>query len=238
MGRVHALVPLKDLELAKRRLADVLDTVERRALVCAMATDVLAVLTRHSAVTDIHVLSDDSDVAILVAEAGARYWSEAGLLQHAAKATRPRSETYPVDPLNRVLQAAAERVATEAEPGDLTLVLHADLPCLSRQDIDTVLAAGECGRAIVLGCDAEGIGSNLLLFASISPPVFQFGPGSAKAHQNWAEAQKIPFRCLRLPGIASDTDTPEDLRRLRDQAPGPRTARWLRRRQHEDVRSA
>jgi 2-phospho-L-lactate guanylyltransferase (CobY/MobA/RfbA family) len=41
-----AIVPIKSLESAKRRLADVLNPDERRALMLAMARDVLTALAR------------------------------------------------------------------------------------------------------------------------------------------------------------------------------------------------
>lgn len=234
-ARVHALVPLKDLEAAKTRLADLLSREQRRALVHAMAADVLAVLVVHPAVATVTVLSDAPEVAALAREAGARHWSEAALLA----GLEGRADTSrPADPLNRVLQAAAARVAATAEPGTLTLVLHADLPCLGAADIDAALAAWCPPDGVVLGCDAAGTGSNLLLCAAAAPPVFQFGPGSAEAHRRGAETHKNPFRCLHLPGVASDIDTPRDLQQLDRQAPGPRTAAWLRGWHHEDTRSA
>lgn len=238
--RIHALVPLKDLEAAKTRLAEALSAGERRDLVRAMAEDVLAVLAGHPAVVQVLVLSDDPEVARLAIEHGAGHWPETGLQdrpgdQHGAGAPPPGAAT---DPLNRLLAAAASRLAAAAAPGDLTLVLHADLPCLGRADIDAAVMALDAAGGVVLGCDAQGSGSNLLLFASASPPVFQFGPGSAEAHRRGAGSGKIPFQCLHLTGVASDIDTPEDLRRLRDQNPGPHTARWLRSRHDEDTRSA
>lgn len=234
--RIHVLVPLKDLEAAKTRLAEVLAADQRRALVRAMAADVLAVLAAYPAALAVQVLSDDPEVAELARESGAGHWSESVLL--AGSSQREQASELPRDPLNRVLQAAAERVAAASAPGDLTLILHADLPCLGHADIDAALAALDQSGGMVLACDAQGTGSNLLLFASAAPPVFQFGPGSAEAHRHGAEMQKIPFRCLHLPGVASDIDTPQDLQQLRRQAPGPRTARWLRDWHHEDTRIA
>lgn len=215
--RIHALVPLKDLEAAKTRLAEALPPGPRRALVRAMAADVLAVLTRHPAVATVRVLSDAPEGAALAKASGAEHWPEAKMRQTAFRG----------DPLNQVLTAAAARLAADAAPGDLTLVLHADLPCLGREDLDAALAAWEVQPGIVLGCDAEGLGSNLLLFESSRPPVFLFGPGSAEAHRRWAAAKKIPFQCLHLPGVASDIDTPQDLRDLAGMAPGPETTRWI-----------
>lgn len=232
--RIHALVPLKDLEAAKTRLAEVLLPAPRRELVRAMAVDVLAVLVRHPAVATVQVLSDAPEVAALAQAAGAVHWREADLLagwasrgEAGAAGLSPAAAGRARDPLNRVLDAAAGRLAPGAGPDALTLVLHADLPCLGRGDIDAALAAWEQGRGIVLGCDAQGSGSNLLLFEASRPPVFLFGPGSAEAHRRWAEERKIPFQCLHLPGVASDIDTPEDLRALARLAPGPRTRRWL-----------
>jgi 2-phospho-L-lactate guanylyltransferase (CobY/MobA/RfbA family) len=40
---------------------------------------------------------------------------------------------------------------------------------------------------------------------------FHYGPGSCSAHQRAAREAGIDVRVLRLPGLALDIDTPEDL---------------------------
>ena len=52
-----AVVPLKQLEQAKARLASVLSTEERRALMLAMARDVLTALGRSSRLNGILIVS-------------------------------------------------------------------------------------------------------------------------------------------------------------------------------------
>ena len=65
--RVHALVPVKDLGLAKTRLAAVLTAEERRDLARAMLEDVLAALLASPVVVAITLLSDDPVADILAA---------------------------------------------------------------------------------------------------------------------------------------------------------------------------
>jgi hypothetical protein len=52
-----AIVPIKSLEAAKRRLADVLSVAERRALMLAMARDVLTALARSQRLTGVLIVS-------------------------------------------------------------------------------------------------------------------------------------------------------------------------------------
>ena len=52
-----AMVPLKGFDQAKKRLASVLTVEERRALMLAMARDVLSALSRSERLTGILIVS-------------------------------------------------------------------------------------------------------------------------------------------------------------------------------------
>ena len=93
----QALVPLKDLVLAKSRLAGVLTRVERRLLAQAMAEDVLAVLSCHKNITRITLVYDDPGASMLVQKYGADCWTESSLGCRG---------------LNPIIQCASERLLT------------------------------------------------------------------------------------------------------------------------------
>lgn len=213
---LHALLPLKDLVSAKTRLAGVLAPSERRALMQAMAEDVLAVLAGHPAVDAITLLSDDPGAALLAGNYGARHCPEQSLACSG---------------LNAVLAAACGRLP--AKPGDSVLVLHADLPSLGAADIEATLGvkAEMASGAVVIGTDRRGEGTNLLLFDADRLPDFRFGPDSCARHLAWARRSGVKARVLRRPGIAGDVDQPEDLSALvsggATQAMGPATRTWL-----------
>jgi 2-phospho-L-lactate guanylyltransferase len=89
--RIAALVPVKHLGRAKKRLDGVLTPDQRRGLVIAMLKDVLAVLTGHRGLDAVHVVTPDETVAAIARQFGARVIDEppgGGLnaaLRHAAE---------------------------------------------------------------------------------------------------------------------------------------------------------
>jgi 2-phospho-L-lactate/phosphoenolpyruvate guanylyltransferase len=189
-----ALLPLKDLVQAKTRLSGLLRPSERRALAQAMAEDVLGVLADHRGVAQITLVSDDPGAALLANKYGADCWTESSLACRG---------------LNPIIQRASERLlASREEP---LLVLHCDLPLLTVDDISMALAAQRESGGLVIGCDRQGQGTNLLAFDASTMPVFSFGADSCARHMAGARSAGIPAQVLESPGIAVDVDEPADL---------------------------
>jgi len=86
------------------------------------------------------------------------------------------------------------------------LVIHADLPLVSTEDIETLLSAAREGGAIAP--DRHGTGVNAIALSAGLTIAFRFGPGSFALHQ--AEARKA-LTVIERPGLALDIDTPDDL---------------------------
>lgn len=235
MNGVRALLPLKDLVAAKTRLAGVLAPSERRALMQAMAEDVLAVLVAHPAVTAVTLVSDDPGAALLANSFGVAHCPEQALgcsglnavLAAACNRDRAASE-------RERASSGGERASSDRKrvPSDRQLVLHADIPCLTAADIDAALAAQHAGGGLLVGPDRWGRGTNLLLFDAGRPPRFAFGVDSCARHLAWAREAGVPARVLQRSGIARDVDQPADLQELlagRGPAPGRATRAVLER---------
>jgi 2-phospho-L-lactate guanylyltransferase len=191
---VHALVPLKDLVQAKSRLAGVLAPSERRALAQAMAEDVLAVLTTHPGVAAVTLVSDDPGAQLLARSYAAQWWPEATLSARG---------------LNPLVHAATQRLF--AAGAQQLMVLHADLPLLSHDDVSVVISSQQALDGLVIGCDRQGRGTNLLAFNRRSVPRFQFGNDSCAAHFDAAQNAGVPVKILQRSGIAIDVDEAPDL---------------------------
>ena len=196
-GLAQALVPLKDLVQAKTRLAGLLDPSQRRALAQAMVEDVLAVLAAHPEITRTTLVSDDPGAGLLAERYGVDYVPEASLGCRG---------------LNAVVQCASELLLAKDESP--LLVLHGDLPLLSCDDISVVLKAQRQLNGLVVACDRQGKGTNLLAFDASCAPRFCFGPDSRARHLAWAHSVAIPAKVLRRPGIALDIDEAADLKVL------------------------
>jgi 2-phospho-L-lactate guanylyltransferase len=202
-GTRWAIVPVKSLNRAKRRLAAQLGAAARRQLVLAMLEDVLAALAASAAVDRTLVVSPDPRVAELAADKGAMVLREARL-----------------EGLNAaVRKGLAEAGAANAQQA---LVLPGDVPLASAQEIAQLCAMP--GPGVRLVPSADGAGTNALLLAPPDAIAPGFGRGSCARHIARALAQGCAIEVLRLPGLASDIDGPRDLARLTDD--GRRAERY------------
>jgi 2-phospho-L-lactate guanylyltransferase len=86
------------------------------------------------------------------------------------------------------------------------LVIHADLPLVTPDDVEALLAAARGGGAIAP--DRHGTGVNALALDAGVPIEFRFGPDSLARHQEQAGGR---LAIVARPGLALDIDTPEDL---------------------------
>ena len=191
-------VPVKSLERAKGRLAEVLQPLERGALTLAMLEDVLdACLAMPGWQT--WVISPD----------------EAVLEVSARRRARPVAEE------ETGLLAAIRQVEEEAADADALAVVLGDLPLL------TAGALGGLLRTIgpvVAAPSASDAGTNVLLRRPprIIPP--RFGTNSFRKHRDAAEFRGIPFAVSRAPELAFDLDRPEDIPELLERG-GPGRSR-------------
>lgn len=193
----QALVPLKDLVQAKTRLAGLLRPSERRALAQAMVQDVLSVLSAHPEIGRVTLLSDDPGAGLLAAQYGCDCLAERELGGSG---------------LNALLAEAVTRIVPGT--GQPVLILHGDLPLLRGDDISAVLAQQRHSGGLVIGCDREGRGTNLLAFDEESAVPFHFGPDSCARHLAAARAAGVTAAILQREGIALDIDRPADVSAL------------------------
>ncbi len=210
-----AVVPVKDLERAKRRLAGTLDPAVRRGLSLAMLADVLDALDATPGLDGAAVVSRDADVVELARRRGLRVIPETGAGLNAA-----------------VAQAANVLSADvlSAEGCARLLVMPADLPLAAPEEIAAVLAALPEAPGLTLVPDRHGVGTNGFLCSPPNAVAPSFGEGSFARHLEAARSAGIPATVLRLPGLGLDIDTPEDLRAVME-TPG---ATWT----HAALRAA
>ena len=205
-----AVVPVKDLERAKRRLTGALDPAARRGLSLAMLADVLDALDATPGLDGAAVVSRDADVVALVRRHGLRVIPEAGAGLNAA-----------------VAQAGN---VLSAEGCARVLVMPADLPLAAPEEIAQILAALPVAPGLALVPDRHGVGTNALACTPPDALAPSFGEDSFPRHLEAARNAGIPATVLRLPGLGLDIDTPEDLRAL-TETPG---ATWT----HAALRAA
>jgi 2-phospho-L-lactate guanylyltransferase len=190
---IWAIIPVKRLSQAKRRLAPVLTAEARRRLVLAMLGEVLGTLAQVEDVDRVLVVTPDAGVADAALAAGASVLAEA----RAAG-------------LNTAVKAGL--AYAQANGATDVLVLPADVPLATADELRRiVMRAGDGSRRALLVPSHDGEGTNALL---MSPPgVLQpsFGPGSFLRHLGQAVARKLDVQVLQTPGLAHDIDEPRDL---------------------------
>lgn len=204
---IWAVVPVKDLERAKRRLAGVLDPAARRGLSLAMLADVLDALDATPGLAGIAVISRDATVAKLALGRGLRAIPETGA------------------DLNAAVTQAAETLSREGCAR--LLVVPADAPRVGPEEIAQILAALHAAPGLALVPDRHGSGTNGFLCAppGALPPCF--GADSFARHLAAAREAGIPATVLRLPGLGLDIDTPDDLVTFAERPGSTRTHAFL-----------
>jgi 2-phospho-L-lactate guanylyltransferase len=198
--RVVAVVPVGTLDGAKSRLGETLDAEERRDLATRLLSRTLEAALATPGIDEVLVVTPDDEVRQLAARAGAR-------------PIRQQSQG-----LNVGLRQARDEVL--ASGGDALLVVPIDLPLISAEALQAVLAPldDRTRPLVVLVPDRHGRGTNALLVAPPDAIEFGFGGDSRRAHA--ACAADAGARFVELDGpLSLDIDTPDDLLLVEQRAP-------------------
>jgi 2-phospho-L-lactate guanylyltransferase len=194
MSTVAAILPAKQFETAKQRLAPQVQLGSRRALVESMFSDAILALRRVAAIDQIFVVTSDavaSQIAAghntIVVEDTASSHSEAAQLG-----------------ITRALEMGAARA----------LLVPGDCPLLDPAELEQLIARPVPERSVLIVPDRHGEGTNALLLtpADVMPP--SFGEGSRQRHTDLASTHGATPEVVPLPSLALDIDTPEDLEAL------------------------
>jgi 2-phospho-L-lactate/phosphoenolpyruvate guanylyltransferase len=191
-GEVWAIIPVKETQDAKQRLAPVLSAALRQELALAMLEDVL------EAVAEVKGLGG----AILVtidpaAEKLARCYGMATLADGAR------------DGHTGAVSAGAVHLVARGR--NTMLTLPGDLPLATAAEIEALIAAHGAAPAFTIAPAHDDLGSNAILMSPPQAVPLRFGEDSFFPHLAAARAQGIEPCVLRLPGIAFDIDNPQDL---------------------------
>jgi 2-phospho-L-lactate guanylyltransferase len=187
-----AILPVKRLSGAKSRLARAYPRAERRAVALALLEHTLAVVTRCAGIDDVLVAGADEPVAEMASRHGAIFLREGK-----------------GDGLNGALARAAAEAGRRG--ADEVIVLPIDLPLLNAAVVERMLRAHPAAPFLVIVPDRRGTGTNLLYFSPPESFPFRFGRGSLRRHAAAADAAGFRVRVRRVPDIALDADTPQDL---------------------------
>jgi len=187
-----AIVPVKALAQAKRRLAPVLPDAARRRLVLAMLEDVLAAVARTESIERVLVVTPDASAASLAESRGAVIVPEPG-----------------AGGLNAAVESAIA-FAVSCGLGQ-ALVLPADIPLATPGELTSLIASRRSRPGVTLAPSHDSDGTNALLLAPPNAIAPCYGPGSYVQHMSQAMARQIDVNVLHLAGVARDIDVSADL---------------------------
>ena len=201
-----AMVPLKSFDQAKKRLASVLTVEERRALMLAMARDVLSALSRSQRLTGILIVSRAPEADALAQTFGTERFSES-----------------PDADLSLALVQAGDYLKNQLHAAG-TMIVPADVPLIEPTEVDAVLAQHE---AVTVVPDNDNIGTNCLICSPPNRIPYLFDGKSFKPHIAAASHAGIIPKIAPSSGFALDIDTPRDLQVLLARAQTSQTGIYL-----------
>jgi 2-phospho-L-lactate guanylyltransferase len=203
-----AVVPVKERDRAKERLAPLLPSELRQALALAMLEDVLAALAAATELAGLIVVTVDPSARRVALGYGARI-----------------VETGARDGHTGAVTTAARLLAAEGCGGMLTL--PGDVPLVTPDEIGRVVAAHCPAPSFTIVPSHDEGGSNAILLSPPDAVPLRFGVDSFFPHLRAAEVLGIRPTVLRLPGIALDIDNPADLAAFARQRSPTRTRAFL-----------
>ena len=192
LNMLWALVPVKQLNQSKQRLARVLDPGEREGLVLAMLQDVLTAIRDTRVFDGVLLVSRSRRVQALARNFVTDIFMESPASDHSQAVTEA----------NRYL---IERHRTKS-----SLAISGDIPRITAQDIHQIIAHHD---RVTLVPNDSGEGTNAILASPPNAIISQFGGPSLRRHIASADAAGLLPAIVRNENIALDIDEPGDLER-------------------------
>jgi 2-phospho-L-lactate guanylyltransferase len=192
-----AIVPVKPLRRGKSRLAGTLSEDERAELNQSLLQHTLNTLKEVKELEQVLVVSRDPH-ALAVAR------------QHGARTVREDGQPE----LNTALARATVVAQIHATRG--VLILPADLPLISREDVLTLIGKAVEPPVVVIAPDRHGKGTNALLISPSRLIEYDFGENSFQRHCERAKRAGARLEIVDLPSLGLDLDLPEDLEIVRE----------------------
>lgn len=213
LGTISLVIPVKNRQSAKARLADALNPEQRQSLFQAMVCDVFSAVAQ-SALSRVLVVSRDAWAADLAERSGFSVLKEQANDGHTSA----------------VVRGFTALSTDRSEDCVAAMTLPADIPCVTAGDINSLLERfadvfEERGALLVPAADFNGTNAAIL-----SPPdlfTFRFGDNSFYPHRDACLRSGVTPLIVENANIALDVDTPQDLEVLNSVNTGENTRQWL-----------
>lgn len=191
MRRFAIIIPVK-ADNPKGRLGTLLTAREKKQLQVSMLEDTLAAISRAKKLGHTFVVSSDLDILKLAERYGA------GSIHEEKDAG---------------VNEAVERAMTELDNYGGWMIIPADLPLITANDIKTVLTLVRMGSSVVISPSEDYSGTNLLLMTRQSPIPLHYDDDSFNKHLGEASERGIRFSVYYSENVAFDIDRAGDVHR-------------------------
>jgi 2-phospho-L-lactate guanylyltransferase len=191
-----AIVPVKPLRRGKSRLAGALSEDERTELNRELLERTLKTLSELKELEQVLVVSRDAHALTIARNYGAKTVQEDGQPQ-----------------LNTALTRATVVAQVHATQG--VLILPADLPLLSANDVLALIDRAVRPPVVVIAPDRHRKGTNALLMVPAGLIEYDFGENSFERHCERVQRAGARLEIVELPSLGLDLDLPEDLEMIR-----------------------
>ena len=200
-----AIVPVKPLRRGKSRLSEVMTVDERAELNEYLLTHTIQEISAVSEIENVLVVSRDPAALALARDLDARTVQENG------------------SPGLNVALTRATAIARTYEIRGI-LILPADIPKLSRADIEKLISRLTDPPVVVVSPDRRREGTNALAICPAGLIEYDFGEGSFEKHCRRAREAGARVEICELPSLALDLDEPEDLALVKEELENNRKA--------------
>jgi len=180
-------------ENPKGRLSSLLNPTQRRQLQVAMLEDTLQTLMKARMVRQTFVVSSDAEILEFAKRFGAMAVSEAG---------------------DAGVNAAVNRGLEETVAFERRLVVPADLPLLSVEDLKAAPMLAREGAQVVISPSETFDGTNMLLVTRGVGLALHYDDDSFRKHFAGAIASRLRVAVYYSRGVGFDIDRPSDVHRF------------------------
>jgi 2-phospho-L-lactate guanylyltransferase len=189
---IWAIVPIKPLRRGKSRLAGTLTEEQRTRLNRYLLERTLTILNKIPSIEHTLVVSRDPAALALTRSMGGRTVLEDGEPQ-----------------FNTALKRAT--IVAQSQGARAVLILPADLPLVTSDDIKAFLSLGKDPPVIVIAPDRRLDGTNCLFVNPAGLIDYCYGLGSYQKHKNCAIEGGGKVKIVNSDRFNLDLDLPEDL---------------------------
>ncbi len=209
---IFGCLPVKSPARAKERLRHYLSQEQRVQLAHAMFEDVLVEALQVRGLDRLVVVSNDANVLVVAAAAGAMVLVEQEQSGHSTSADWAAQEC---------MKRGAETV----------MLIPIDVPQVRAAEMESLLEESWKlpRRHLIIVPSHDGTGTNAMVRTPPDVIRSRFGPDSFSEHVARAQAAGAAVKVMRPEGLMRDLDEPRDLTLFLDQNPSGRTADLLRR---------